>query len=232
MGDQNTSKSKKIMKITGLILLVVLVFLVLANFIQVKKNETLLYKIQQYMTYNQADWENYEYNQALLAKNPALNIEVTDVSAGTGDADLYPVDTNNVVPGIKAAEVAKIKKANFKTLKAAENPPQHGDAESALIRFTSGRLTEVIRQQQINVKIGTCFENSNTEGNYRCVSCMILLYNRSKKDWVEAPDGDNFLKNAYDFYQPSQGDIWEAKELSIRIPFDYALYREFTGTAQ
>jgi len=50
-----------------------------------------------------------------------------------------------------------------------------------------------------------------------------LLYNRDKKDWQEAPDGDNFLKPAYDFYQPSKGDIWEAKDLTMRIPFDYDL---------
>ncbi|MNT83047.1 hypothetical protein D3C72_2228620 [compost metagenome] len=56
---------------------------------------------------------------------------------------------------------------------------------------------------------------------------MILLYNRDTKDWQEAPNGDNFLKPAYDFYQPSKGDIWEVKDLSMRIPFDYDLYKKF-----
>ncbi|MGJ1244100.1 MULTISPECIES: hypothetical protein [Sphingobacterium] len=57
---------------------------------------------------------------------------------------------------------------------------------------------------------------------------MILLYNREKKDWVEAPNGENFLKNAYDFYQASEGDIWQARELSMRIPYDYALVPKYS----
>lgn len=43
------------------------------------------------------------------------------------------------------------------------------------------------------------------------------------KDWQEAPDGENFLKNSYDFYQSSEGTRWEAKDLSMQIPFDYTL---------
>lgn len=56
---------------------------------------------------------------------------------------------------------------------------------------------------------------------------MILLYNRDKKDWKEAPSGNHFLDNYYDFYQPLEGDIWEAKSLSIMIPYDYELIKKY-----
>ena len=57
---------------------------------------------------------------------------------------------------------------------------------------------------------------------------MILLYNRDK-NWQEAPDGENFLRNSYDFYKTSEGSRWEAKDLSMQIPFDYALREKYSA---
>lgn len=218
------NKTKMIILITGAI---VLVLLVVSNFIYVSPRETLLYKAQQYLTYSKSDWENYEENQKILANNPTDGHMETAVERSISLDDIYSLDTNRVAPEVKDEELQKIKKANFENLIPSSHVPDHEDAQAALIRFTKGRLTEVIINQKINIKVGKCYDNPHTEGNYNCVSCMILLYNRETKDWQEAPNGDNFLKPAYDFYQPSKGDIWEAKDLSMRIPFDYDLFKKF-----
>lgn len=141
--------------------------------------------------------------------------------------DLYPVDTNRIMPEFKADEIRIIENAHFEKLKVADNPPLDEDAQAAVIRLTQGRLADVIIDQKLNLAIGKCYENTNTEGNFRCVSCMVILYNRNTNVWQEAPYGDNFLKNAYDFYQPSEGMEWEAKDLSMRIPYDYDLRNRF-----
>lgn len=208
---------------------VLIVLLIASNFIYITPNETLLYKAQQYVTYSKADWENYEENKRILANNPTDGNIQTEVAAVVSPDDIYSLDTSRVAPEVVASELEKIKKANFDRLVEAKIRPDHEDAQAALIRHTDGRLTDVIINQKINIKVGKCYDNPNTDGNYNCVSCMILLYNRDKKDWQEAPDGDNFLKPAYDFYQPSKGDIWEAKDLTMRIPFDYDLYKKFEG---
>lgn len=208
---------------------VLIVLLIASNFIYITPNETLLYKAQQYVTYSKADWENYEENKRILANNPTDGNIQTEVAAVVSPDDIYSLDTSRVAPEVVASEIEKIKKANFDRLVEAKIRPDHEDAQAALIRHTDGRLTDVIINQKINIKVGKCYDNPNTDGNYNCVSCMILLYNRDKKDWQEAPDGDNFLKPAYDFYQPSKGDIWEAKDLTMRIPFDYDLYKKFEG---
>ena len=208
-----------------ILLILAVSFLIAAFFIKVNKRETLLYKIQQWVTYDKADWDNYENNKRLLG-SAAVQATTTEVVAA--EDDLYPVDTNYVAPEFKASEIEKIKKADFGKLTVAKLCPDHEDAQIALIHFTDRKLTDVIINQKINIKVGTCFENPKTDGHYRCVSCMILLYNRAKKDWVEAPNGENFMKNAYDFYQASEGDIWQARELSMRIPYDYALVATYS----
>lgn len=217
---------RRFFKIAGLSLLSIIIFLVISNFIEVKKNENLLYKIQQYLTYDREDWENYEQNQKLFAENSAI-ASSTDTVDVASSADFYSYDTTRMTDVVKREELQLIKKANFDQLKKATNPPTDNDAQAALIRFTQGRLTDVIINQKLDIKIGKCFENKNTEGNLRCVSCMIMLYNRDKKTWQEAPDGENFMQNAYDFYQASENDIWDAKDLSMRIPYDYEFFRKY-----
>lgn len=217
-----------VLKRALLILLILVVsFLIAAFFIQVNKRETLLYKIQQWITYDKADWDNYEKNKKLLADvsdGPAI----TEVAAAVIQDNLYPVDTNLIAPEFKAAEIERTQRADFGRLVVSKSSPDHEDAQIALIHWTERKLTDVIIDQKLNVKIGTCYENPQTDDNYRCVSCMILLYNRDKKHWVEAPNGENFMKNAYDFYQASEGDIWQARDLSMKIPYDYALFEKYT----
>lgn len=221
----SSSKPKRsILKIVGYLFLFIIIFLAISNFIEVKKNETLLYKIQQYVTYSKEDWENYEQSQKFFAENPSMASNTVDVIT---NEDFYSYDTTRLTEAVKREELKLIKNANFDQLKKADNPPTDNDAEAALIRFTQGRLTDVIINQKLDIKIGKCYENKNTEGNFRCVSCMIMLYNRDTKTWQEAPNGENFMQNAYDFYQASENDIWDAKDLSMRIPYDYEFFRKY-----
>lgn len=221
----SSSKPKRsILKIVGYLFLFIIIFLAISNFIEVKKNETLLYKIQQYVTYSKEDWENHEQSQKFFAENPSMASNTVDVIT---NEDFYSYDTTRLTEAMKREELKLIKKANFNQLKKADNPPTDNDAQAALIRFTQGRLTDIIINQKLDVKIGRCYENKNTEGNFRCVSCMIMLYNRDTKTWQEAPNGENFMQNAYDFYQASENDIWDAKDLSMRIPYDYEFFRKY-----
>lgn len=147
--------------------------------------------------------------------------------AATTASDLYPVNINLFTEEEQAAEQLRINNAHFENLQPAKHAPSHVEAQTALVQFTQGELSDVIINQKLNIKIGQCYINPNTEGNYNCVSCMILLYNRDKKDWQEAPEGENFMKNAYDFYQASEGDFWQAKDLSMMIPYDYDLFEKY-----
>ena len=211
---------KIIIAIIGVLLLLVL----LSNFIWINERETVFYKIHQYLTYDEEDWENYYEYRRNISNLEGIDV---DVVSALPALDLYPYNTNRLSENAKESELIKIENAHFERLVLAEIAPSDEDAQAALIRLTKGRLTDVIIDQKLNIKIGKCYKNPNTDGNYNCVSCMILLYNREKKDWQEAPEGDNFLRNAYDFYQPSKDDFWEAKELSIMIPYDYELVEKY-----
>ena len=90
------------------------IFLVAANFIKVSSNESLLYKIQQYVTYSKADWENYERNQKLLAENPVPASYVTEAVQTAQQEDIYPVDTNFATPAVKSLEMERIKRLSSK----------------------------------------------------------------------------------------------------------------------
>ncbi|MCU0349856.1 MAG: hypothetical protein MUF43_03380 [Flavobacterium sp.] len=215
---------KKALKITAVIIGLLLLMISISNFIWINERETVFYKIQQYLTYNKEDWKNYEdYKKNISNTN---NIQVDTVYT-ISKSSLYPYDINRLSGSAKENELNKIKSAHFEKLTLATTTPTDEDAQIALIRLTQGRLTDVIIHQKLNIKVGKCYQNPNTEGNYNCVSCMILLYNREKKDWQEAPNGDNFLENSYDFYQPSQGETWEAKDLSQMIPYDYELIKKY-----
>lgn len=213
----------KIIKKVGIAIGIILVILIASNFIWINERETLLYKYQQYLTYNKEDWKNYEQNEKLIKENK--NTSQTEVAQAV--TDLYPYDLNRLSGKVKVEELIKIKKAHFENLILAKLKPDNEDAQAALIRLTKGRLSDVIINQKLNIKVGECYENQNKEGSFNCVSCMILLYNRDKKEWQEAPNGENFLKNSYDFYQPSEGDQWEAKDLSIMIPYDYEFFKKY-----
>ncbi|RXM52568.1 MULTISPECIES: hypothetical protein [unclassified Chryseobacterium] len=216
---------KKAFKFIGITLGILVLFLIASNFIQVNERESLLYKIQQYVTYNDEDWNNYETNQKILAENPVGSSQTT--VAAVPVKDFHPYNIDLLTESAKKEELKKIENAHFENLVPAKKGPDDEDAQIALIKLTDRRLTDVIINQKLSVKIGKCYENPNKEENYSCVSCMILLYNREKKDWQEAPDGENFLDNSYDFYQTYEGGEWGAKGLSMYIPYDKDLFKKY-----
>lgn len=218
---------KSTIKIVLAVFSLLLTFLIVSNFIWLNSRETLFYKLQQYATYSEEDWREHEEFEAMLEDTVVSDSAEIPTDVAVTAADLYPVNIDWIPESEQAAEILRIQNANFEELTVAPDAPSDVDAQTALVQFTEGRLTEVIINQKLNIKIGTCYTNPNTEGNYNCVSCMILLYNRDKKDWQEAPDGDNFMKNAYDFYQASEGDFWEAKDLTMMIPYDYDLFKRY-----
>ncbi|WP_347218568.1 hypothetical protein [Chryseobacterium sp.] len=215
---------KKAFKILGITVGVLVLFLITSNFIQINERENLLYKIQQYVTYNEEDWKNYETNQKYLAEqSPAASTTVVAEPV----KDFHPYNIEFLTESAKKEELKKIDNAHFENLIPSKKSPDDQDAQIALIKFTQRRLTDVIINQRLSIKIGKCYENPDKGENYSCVSCMILLYNREKKDWQEAPDGENFLQNSYDFYQAYDGGEWQAKDLSMFIPYDYDLFKKY-----
>ena len=225
--DKIIMEKNRTIKIVLVVFGLLLAFLVASNFIWLNPRESLFYKLQQYVTYDEEDWKSHEEFEAHIndvALDDSAEIATTDVATSQR---LYPVNINYFQDDEKAAEELRIKNAHFENLVVAKDVPSDENAQTALVQFTQGRLTDVIINQKLNIKIGTCYVNPNTGGNYSRVSCMILLYNRDKKDWQEAPDGENFMENAYDFYRASEGDFWEATDLSMMIPYDYDLFKKY-----
>lgn len=222
-------KKNKTIKIVLIVFVLLSAFLVASNFIWLNPRESLFYKMQQYATYDKEDWKNYEEIEAMLKETAVDNsagIPTTE-AASSAPARLHPVNIGFFQGSEKEAELLRIKNAHFENLVVAKNAPDDFEAQTALVQFTDGQLTDVIINQKLNIKIGKCYTNPNKDGNYSCISCMILLYNRDTKDWQEAPMGKNFMENAYDFYQASEGDFWQAKDLSMNIPFDYDLIKKY-----
>lgn len=148
-----------------------------------------------------------------------------DSSAAVSPSNMayYPFDTTGMV--LSAEELARIKSYNYEILKPAKKAPNDEEAQRALIQLTEGELTNFIINENVNIKIGKCYENPNTEGNFNCVSCMVFIYDRKLKD-ESVSEARILIKPAYDFYQASENDIWEAKNISLNIPFDRKLFKK------
>lgn len=215
---------KKMIWIIGSVFLFLILFIGVSNFIWISPQEVLFNRVWHYLTDNEEEWRNYQdYLQEMEIINASGYVSAQSESVAYIDPnDLYPVDTNRVVESIREREIQQIKDAHFENLKLAGNAPSDEDVRIALIHFTDGLLADVIINQKLNVKVGKCYENPNKPG---CVSCMVMLYNRDTNIWQEAPMGENFMKNAYDFYL--SGDGWGAEDLSMRIPFDYELFKPY-----
>jgi hypothetical protein len=137
----------------------------------------------------------------------------------------YPFDTTGMV--LSAEELERIKSYHYENLKKAKKVPNDEEAQAALIQLTQSKLTELIMHENVNIKIGKCYENANTDGNFNCVSCMVFIYDRKLKD-ESVSEARILIKPAYDFYQASENDRWEAKDISLNIPFDYKLFKQYS----
>ena len=78
---------------------------------------------------------------------------------------------------MKALGDGKDKRLSSENLVVAKIKPDDEDAQAALIRFTKDRLTDVIINQKLNIKVGKCLSMPIPKET-STVSCMILLYNR------------------------------------------------------
>lgn len=154
--------------------------------------------------------------------------------------DHYPYPLEMFSGDRREKELERIKNANFHLLKRAEKSPTDIQIEKGLMRYFYEFYPEMLEknnaesfeaffaQQSLTFKVGKCYKNLNLD-YYRCVSCMVLLYNTKEKDWDESPEGDNFTRNAYDFYQLSDDDVWSARDLSMAIPYDYEFVKKYQG---
>ena len=62
--------------------------------------------------------------------------------------DLYPINIELIPESEQAEEILRIQNANFEELTVATDAPSDVDAQTALVRFTEGRLTDVIINQK------------------------------------------------------------------------------------
>lgn len=162
-----------------------------------------------------------------------------DTIAAIDAIDHYPYPLEMFSGDQREKELERIKNA-IHLLEKAEKYPTDAQAEEALMRYFYEFYPEMLEknnaesfeaffaQQNLTFKVGKCYKNLNSD-YYRCVSCMVLLYNTKEKDWDESPEGDNFTRNAYDFYQLSEDDVWSARDLSMTIPYDYEFVKKYQG---
>jgi hypothetical protein len=165
-----------------------------------------------------------------LSSNNVVNDVVSDeavdsMAAVSSELAYYPFDTTGMV--LSAEELARIKSYNYQILKPAKKAPDNEQAQRALVQLTEAKLTDFIINENVNIKIGKCYENPNTDGNFNCVSCMVFIYDRKLKD-ESVSEARILIKPAYDFYQASENDIWEAKNISLNIPFDHKLFKQYS----
>jgi hypothetical protein len=161
-----------------------------------------------------------------LPNDVAIDDTAIDTAAAVSSPD-YPFDTTGMT--LSAEELERIKSYHYENLKKAKKAPTDEEAQAALIRLTQGKLTEFIMHENVNIKIGKCYENPNTDGTFNCVSCMVFIYDRKTKD-ESVNEARILIKPAYDFYQASESenDWWEAKNISLNIPFDHKLFKQYS----
>lgn len=181
------------------------------------------YKVQQYITYDEEDWKNYEE----IKKNQSIYSKDTNFSIAYSADDFFPIDTiQSFLPEDIKKERERIRVGDFNNLKPAVHFPKDIEAQRALITFTEGELLEYIKENVI-LKIGNCYINPKKDGNFNCVSCMVVALDKtSKKEAVES-NVYSVLKPVYDFYQSSENDRWDARDITLQIPYDYDLFNKF-----
>lgn len=181
------------------------------------------YKVQQYVTYDEEDWKNHKE----IEKNKSTSSEDTNFSIAYSADDFFPIDTiQSFLPEDIKKERERIRLGDFNHLKPAIHFPKDIEAQRALIVFTEGKLLEYIKENVI-LKIGQCYINQKKDGNFNCVSCMVIAYDKTTKKEAIESNVYSVLKPVYDFYQSSENDIWDARDITLQIPYDYDLFNKF-----
>ncbi len=82
----------------------------------------------------------------------------------------YPFDINKIIdPERKAEEIKTIHAEHFERLEIADDYPIDENTQSGLICLAEGLLLDVIREQGLTIRVGACYNNLQTDGNYRCI---------------------------------------------------------------
>lgn len=220
----------KIFKVIGLLFLVAILGLGIAEYVYRNEKETPLYKIQQYLTYSKEDWANYENNKRMLASSPAES-SMTDVATAAPES---PIDTlmwenaiknKDYIPDEVLAEIKRYKARDFSKLILAENKPTSEEVQNAIIAHYKNEVIKLLDEYKAHIQIGTAYNAQLQSGDELVrVTAMVSAFNKERGNLgnIQMP-----LDVIYDFVQyKSEPNVWYVSDFSQNIPYDYKLNKD------
>lgn len=220
----------KIFKVIGILFLILILGLGIAEYVYRNEKETPLYKIQQYLTYSKEDWANYENNKRILASSPAES-SMTDVVTPAPES---PIDTlmwenaiknKDYIPDEVLAEIKRYKARDFSKLILAENKPSNGEAQNAIVSHYKNEVSKLLDEYKAHIQIGTAYNAPLQSGEELVrVTAMVSAFNKERGNLgnIQMP-----LNVIYDFVQyKSEPNIWHVSDFSQNIPYDYKLNKD------
>ncbi|WP_404986981.1 hypothetical protein ACI513_08645 [Chryseobacterium sp. M5] len=224
------STARKIFKIIGFGFLVLILGLGITEYIYRNEKETPLYKIQQYLTYNKEDWENYENNKRMLASSPAES-SIIDIASPAPES---PIDTlmwenaiknKDYIPDEVLAEIKRYKARDFSKLILAENKPTSEEAQNAIISHYKNEVSQLLDEYKAHIQIGTAYNAPlQSQDELVRVTAMVSAFNKERGNLgnIQMP-----LDVIYDFVQyKSEPNVWYVSDFSQNIPYDYKLNKD------
>ncbi|MCD1118428.1 hypothetical protein [Chryseobacterium turcicum] len=231
--EKNATKKsavKKIVKIIGVLFLILILGLGIAEYIYRNEKETPLYKIQQHLTYNKEDWANYENNKRILASSP-VNSNITDVASAAPES---PIDTliwentiknKDYIPDEVLSEINRYKARDFSKLILAENKPTSEEAQNAIITHYKNEVSKLLDEYKAHIQMGTAYNAPlQSQDELVRVTAMVSAFNKERGNLgnIQMP-----LDVIYDFVQyKSEPNVWYVSDFSQNIPYDYKLNKE------
>ena len=232
--SEKTTRKKssvgKIFKVIGILFLILILGLGIAQYMYRNEKETPLYKIQQYLTYSKEDWENYENNKRILASFPAES-GIIDVA---NPAPESPIDTlmwenaiknKDYIPDEVLAEIKRYKARDFSKLILAENKPSNEEAQNAIVKHYKNKVSKLLDEYKAHIQIGTAYNTPLQSGDELVrVTAMVSAFNKERGNLgnIQMP-----LNVIYDFVQyKSEPDVWYISDFSQNIPYDYKLNKD------
>jgi hypothetical protein len=220
----------KIFKVIGILFLILILGLGIAEYVYRNEKETPLYKIQQYLTYSKEDWANYENNKRILASSPA-ELSMTDVATPAPES---PIDTlmwenaiknKDYIPDEVLAEIKRYKARDFSKLILAENKPTSEEAQNAIISHYKNEVSKLLDENKAHIQIGTAYNAPLQSGEELVrVTAMVSAFNKERGNLgnIQMP-----LNVIYDFVQyKSEPNVWHVSDFSQNIPYDYKLNKD------
>lgn len=221
---------RKMFKIIGVLFLILILGLGIAEYVYRNEKETPLYKIQQYLTYSKEDWANYENNKRILASFPS-DSTMTDVAIAAPES---PIDTlmwenaiknKEFIPDEVLAEIKRYKARDFSKLISAENKPTSEEAQNAIITHYKNEVSKLLDEYKAHIQIGTAYNAPlQSQDELVRVTAMVSAFNKERGNLgnIQMP-----LDVIYDFVQyKSEPNVWYVSDFSQNIPYDYKLNKE------